>query len=244
MYELENRKAQIEAEEIDLKELFLVLKSKILVILLVTLLFAGGTGIATKFFITPMYSSSVQLYVTSKTSLTQLTDLTMGNQLTQDYMVIVKTRSVLETVIKKLDLDFDYKELEKKIAVSNPSDTRIMEISVSDSNPLMAKEITQELAEVTAKRISKKLDVKKPTIIEDAYLAEEPDSPSLQKNILIGALLGLVLASGIILTRHMLNDTIRSEEDIEKYLEINTLAKLPLNKGEKKRTKKVRKAGK
>lgn len=242
MYELENRNVPIEDDEIDLKELFLVLKSKILVIILIVLLGAGGAGVITKFFITPMYSSSVQMYVTSKAGLTQLTDLTMGNQLTQDYMVIVKTRSVLETVIKNLKLDMDYKELEEKITVSNPSDTRIMEIEVSEPKPSEAQKIAQELANVTAKRIAKKLDVKKPTIIEEAYLAEEPDSPSLLKNILIGALLGFVLSSGIILARHLLNDTIRSEEDIEKYLEINTLAKLPLSRGEKKRTKKVRKA--
>lgn len=242
MYELENKNVQIEDEEIDLKELFLVLKSKIFIILLVMLLGAGGAGVITKFLITPMYSSSVQMYVTSKAGLTQLTDLTMGNQLTQDYMVIVKTRSVLETAIENLELDMDYKELEEKITVSNPSDTRIMEIAVSDPKPSEAQKIAQELASVTAKRIAKKLDVKKPTIIENAYLAEKPDSPNLLKNILIGALLGFVLSSGIILVRHLLNDTIRSEEDIEKYLTINTLAKLPLNRGEKKRSKKVRKA--
>lgn len=239
MYELENENDEI---EIDLKELFFVLKQKILVILLTTVVFAGIIGGITKFLITPKYSSTAQLYVVSKSGLSQLSDLTMGNQLTQDYMVIVESRPVLEKVISNLKLDLDYKELKEKISIENPADTRIMQISVSDEDPEKAKEMTQELAEVTAKTVSRKMDVKAPTIIENAYLADEPDSPNLLKNVIIGAFLGFVLASAVIIVRHMMNDTIRKEEDIEKYLGINTLAKLPLAKGEKKRTKKVRKA--
>ena len=64
----------------------------------------------------------------SKSGISQLTDLTMGTQLTQDYMVIVKTRPVLEQVINDLKLDMDYKELSEKIKVENPTDTRIMQI--------------------------------------------------------------------------------------------------------------------
>src|SRR5699024_4310691 len=132
------------------------------------------------------------LYVVSKEGLSQLSDLTMGTQLTQDYMAIVETRTVLDKVIRNLKLDMDYKELSVKITVENPENTRIMAISVSDPSPKEAKRITQELAEVTAKTVSSKMDVKSPTIIENAYLADSPDSPSLLKNMLIGALLGFI----------------------------------------------------
>jgi len=228
--------------EIDLKELLFVLKNKILVILLTVILFAGTAGIITKFLITPMYSSTAQMYVVSKSSISQLTDLTMGNQLTQDYMVIVKSRPVLEDVIKKLKLKMDYKELGEQITVENPADTRLLQISVQDEDPAMAQKMTQQLAKTTAKTVAAKMDVKAPTIIENAYLADEPDSPDMKKNIILGALAGLVLCAGVISVRHILNDTIRKEEDIEKYLGLNTLAKIPLTKGEKQRTKKVRRA--
>ena len=128
MYELEND----DEIEIDLRELFLALKKKIVWILLTAIVFAGASGLITKFAMTPIYSSTAQLYVVSKGGLSQLTDLTMGSQLTQDYMVIVKTRPVLEQVIADLKLDMDYKELEKKITVENPSDTRIMQITSID----------------------------------------------------------------------------------------------------------------
>ena len=238
MYEFEND----DEIEIDLRELFLALKKKIVWILLTTFIFAGAAGLITKFAMTPIYSSTAQLYVMSKGGLSQLTDLTMGTQLTQDYMVIVKTRPVLDKVIEDLHLDIDYKELGDKVTVENPSDTRIMQITVTDKDPEVAREITQDLAEVTAKTVAKKMDVKSPTIIEKAYKAEDPDSPSLKKNVVIGALLGFILMAAAIVIQYLMNDTILKEEDIEKYLGINTLAQLPLVKGSKKRTKKVKRA--
>ena len=238
MYEFEND----DEIEIDLRELFLALKKKIAWILLTAIVFAGAAGLITKFAMTPVYSSSAQLYVMSKGGISQLTDLTMGTQLTQDYMVIVKTRPVLEQVIEDLHLDMDYKELGNKITVENPSDTRIMQITVTDKDPEVAKDITQDLAEVTADTVAKKMDVKPPAIIEKAYKAESPDSPSLKKNIVIGALLGFILMAAVIVIQYLMNDTILKEEDIEKYLGINTLAQLPLVKGAKKRTKKVKRA--
>lgn len=238
MYEFEND----DEIEIDLRELFLALKKKIAWILLTAFIFAGAAGLITKFAMTPIYSSTAQLYVVSKGGLSQLTDLTMGTQLTQDYMVIVKTRPVLDKVIEDLHLDMDYKELGDKITVENPSDTRIMQITVTDKDSEVAREITQDLAEVTSKTVAKKMDVKSPTIIEKAYKAEQPDSPSLKKNIVIGALLGFILMAAAIVIQYLMNDTILKEEDIEKYLGINTLAQLPLVKGTSKRTKKVKRA--
>ena len=102
--------------------------------------------------------------------------------------------------------------------------------------------IPQDLAEVTAKTVAEKMDVKSPTIIEKAYKADKPDSPSLKKNVLIGAVLGFILMAAAIVIQYLMNDTILKEEDIEKYLGINTLAQLPLVKGTTKRTKKVKRA--
>ena len=236
MYELENDEI-----EIDLGELFRILKSKILIILLTVVIFAGAAGVITKFAITPVYSSSVQLYVASSDGISSLWVLSKETQLTQDYMAIVKTRTVLDKVIDNLNLKMDDQQLGDKVTVENPADTRILKITVTDEDPKEAREIAQEVANITASTVSSKMDTKKPAIIENAYLADAPDSPSLKKNIAIGALIGLVLSAGYITLRFIFDDTIRKEEDIEKYLKINTLAKLPLARGDEKRRKKVRK---
>ncbi|MDD4369922.1 MAG: Wzz/FepE/Etk N-terminal domain-containing protein [Anaerostipes sp.] len=221
--------------EIDLRELFFVLKKNVLAMILAVIVFAGGAGVITKFAMTPSYSSTAQLYVLSKsTSLTQLTDLQLGTQLTQDYMVLVTTRPVLNQVIQDLKLSYTYEEMLAKVTVANPTDTRILTLTVSDSNPKLAQSMTQDLAKVTATRVAKKMDTDAPTILEDAYLPKLPDSPSLKKNVAIGGVLGLFLAMFIILVLHFMNDTIRTEDDIEKYLGLNTLASVPLDKDEQK----------
>lgn len=240
MYELEND----DEIEIDLRELFLALKEED------RLDFVDSNRLCRRIRTDHEVCDDTNLFFYStalcciKGGLSQLTDLTMGTQLTQDYMVIVKTRPVLEQVIADLKLDMDYKELEKKITVENPSDTRIMQITITDKDAALAQSITQDLAEVTAKTVAEKMDVKSPTIIEKAYKADKPDSPSLKKNVLIGAVLGFILMTAAIVIQYLMNDTILKEEDIEKYLGINTLAQLPLVKGTTKRTKKVKRARK
>ena len=229
--------------EIDLRELFYALKKHILIILAALLVGAVIAGAATKIFITPVYSAtSTMLVLTKETTLSSLADLQIGSQLTKDYNILITSRTVLQDVVDELKLDMDYKELEKKITVENPSDTRIMQITITDKDAALAQSITQDLAEVTAKTVAEKMDVKSPTIIEKAYKADKPDSPSLKKNVLIGAVLGFILMAAAIVIQYLMNDTILKEEDIEKYLGINTLAQLPLVKGTTKRTKKVKRA--
>ena len=84
-----------------------------------------------------------------------------------------------------------------------------------------------------------------PTIVEKAVVPEHPSSPNLIKNILSGALAGLILAMGLVILRFLMDDTIKTEEDVVKYLNLNTLAALPVDRKadpaggkKKKKTKK------
>ena len=139
-------KRQNEVIEIDLLELFYALKKQILWIILVaivggTLAFAG-----TKLLMTPMYeSTTTMLVLTKETTLSSLADLQMGTQLTNDYEILTVSRQVLERVIDDLNLDMEYEDLKKSVQISNPSDSRIMEISVTYTSPKLAKEIVDEL---------------------------------------------------------------------------------------------------
>ena len=122
--------------EIDLKELFGELISNWKIILVSTI-FAAIIGFSvSEFLITPKYESVSQMYVfTKSTSITSLADLQTGTSLTNDYMVVVAGRPVLEQVIKNLELDESYSSLRKKIDVTNPADSRILQISVTDEKP-------------------------------------------------------------------------------------------------------------
>lgn len=218
-----------EEMEIDLREIFQLLMSRVWIILLVGLIFAGTTGVVCKFLVTPLYRSTTQLCITgSKTTLSSLADLQIGSQLTQDYIVVTKSRPVLEQVIKNLELDMEHDELLGVTTVTNPTDTRILEISVTDPDPYMAKQIVDQYAEVSKKRIAEVMDIPEPRIVAEGYADDDKVSPTTGKNTVIAAFLGVFLACAVIIVRYILDDTIQSSDDIEKYLGLNTLGILPL----------------
>ena len=233
--------------EIDLKELFYVIKRKLWIILLTGIVGAGGFGLFTAMVMKPVYTSSTMLYIVNKTTtLTSLTDLQLGTQLTKDYKVLVTSRPVTAQVITNLDLNLSHEQLVKKIKVDNPTDTRILTISVEDTDPYMAKSIADEFASVASARMAEIMDSAPPNIVEEAYLPTQKTKPSITKNTMIGGLAGVFLAGAVILVLFVMNDAIKTPEDVEKYLGLNTLATIPVFEGEtgaKKKKSKRKKSG-
>ena len=217
--------------EIDLLELFQVLLQKAWAIILCLVVGACAAFGVTKTMITPMYSASSQIYILTKTtSVTSLADIQMGAQLTVDFEVLAKSRPVLEEVIDELNLDYTYEELVGMITTQNPSDTRILKMTVENEDPKLAKEIANAMAEVTAERVAYIMDTDKPKVVEEAVTPARPSSPSVLKNTALGGIAGAVLAVGVIVVIYLMNDTIQTEEDVRKYLNLHTLAALPLEK--------------
>lgn len=238
-------------DEIDLKEIFYALWHRILIILLAGILGGAIAGAYTKYMMTPVYtSSSMLLVLTKETTLSSLADLQIGSQLTNDYSVMTTSRPVLEEVIDNLNLQMDYEELERMITISNPEDTRILEISVEHPSPQMAMQIVNELSEVASEFIGDNMEVVPPKIIEEGIVPTEKTSPSTMRNTLLGILAGLFISGGIVVLMTVLNDSIKNEDDVEKYLGLSTLASVPDRKdyigGKKKksgRKKSTRKKG-
>lgn len=219
--------------EIDLMELFKALKRRIWVIMAVTILCGGIAGAFSKFVLTPQYTSTAMVYILSKeTTLTSLADLQIGSQLTKDYAVIVTSRPVLEDVIEKLEMDITYKDLKKKITIDNPKDTRILSISVQDPSPQMAKTIADEIANTSSEYIGDIMEMVPPKLIESGEVPIHKTSPSNAKNAVLGAMVGFVLVCGVIVLEVLMNDTIRTEDDVQKYLGLSVLAMVPERDGE------------
>ena len=160
-------------------------------------------------------------------------------------MVIVEGRPVLEQVIENLGLDETYSSLKKKVTLNNPSNSRILEITVRDANPSMAKKIADEIARVSVAFIQQKMDQDAPNIIQKGYSDGEPVSPNTMKNTAIGGVLGMFLAIAVIVVAYLFNDTIMNADDVQKKLGLNVLGTLPLEEaeydGEKERKRKRRK---
>lgn len=233
-----------EEVEIDLLEILRALKKKILVILIVGLIGGCIGGAYTQLFMTPVYSSTSSILVLSKeTTLTSLADLQLGASLTSDYTVLIKSSPVLEQVIKNLKLDMTAEQLRQNVAINNPTDTRILEITVSDTDPEMAKEIVDEIADVSSSYIGDKMEVIPPKVIEVGKIATKRTSPSVTKNAAMGLLLGIIACAAIVTVFAVMDDTMKTEEDVEKYLGVSVLAKIPdrkdyINMKNKKKNKK------
>ena len=229
-----------EEVEIDLLELLAALKRRIWLILLAAVIGGGIAGAFSKFVLTPQYTSTAMMYILSKeTTLTSLADLQIGSQLTKDYEVIVKSRPILEDVIQSLGLNLTHEELEEKITLENPTDTRILSISVEDPDPVMAKTIVDEIANASSEYIGDIMEMVPPKMIEDGEVPQKKSSPSNGRNAVLGALIAVMLVCGSVVLQVLLNDTVQTEEDVAKYPELTVLASVPERVGEVAEVKEV-----
>lgn len=228
--------------EIDLLEIYYLLKKRIWAIILAIVAGATIALVVTVTMMEPIYESSSMLYILNKsTSLTSLADIQLGTQLTKDYKILVTSRPVTSQVIENLDLNLTHEELVEKVEVGNPTDTRILTITVKDTNPMEAKAIADEMAKVSAARMGEIMDTTPPNIVEEAHLPEKPVSPSIKKNVALGgAGLGCVVIF-IIVVAYLMNDTLKNSDDIEKYLGLNTLGFIPEFEDEAAKNKKKKK---
>lgn len=222
---------------IDLAELFSVLWSKIYLIILVGLIAALAAFAGTKIFITPEYTSSTSMYMLTRSqsggTITS-SDLQTGTQLTQDYMEMVKSRSVLEQVISVLNLDMSTQELSSSVTTENKTNTRILTISVSNEDPELVQEIANTLRETVSVKIREIMEIDAVNTIEEANLPSAPSSPNVMRNTMLGGILGVLITAGILVIIFLFDDTIKTPDDVEHYLGLNVLTSIPVTEGEEK----------
>lgn len=226
--------------EIDLIELLYRLIEKLKWIVLAAALGAVAAGVWTFQFITPTYTATSKMYVlNANDSVVNLSDLQIGTYLAADYQEVFKNWHVHEMVIQRLGLPYSYGQMTKMIDVKNPTGTRILYISVTSENPDEAKAIADEYAKVAQEFIAAKMETKEPNIFEEALRPSAPSAPNNTRNVLIGFLLGALIAGGIITLQFITDDRIRTSDDIDKYLRMPTLGMVTLQKnlGDMKRSR-------
>ena len=226
--------------EIDLLEVFYVLLDKIWAIILSGVLAALVVVAATLLFVTPQYESTTKMYVLSKQDSNTLTsqDMQTSLSLTKDYAELIKSRTVTEGVITQLNLDMTHEELLKKMTVDSATDTSILSISVRDADPYVACEIANAIRDVAANHIKNVMDIDAVNVVETANIPEQKVSPSISKNGVIGGLVGVLIAAAVILISYLSNDTIKTQEDVERYLKLSTLGTIPMSEEDRKNKKK------
>lgn len=232
--------------EIDLGEVFHLLLSKLGVIILSGIVFCLAAVMGTMLLITPKYESTTKIVVLSKQDSSTLTnqDIQTSTSLTKDYAELIKSRTVTEGVIAQLKLDMTHEELLKKLSVDTPTDTRVVSITVTDTDPYTAAEIANAVRDIASKHIQQVMDIKAVNVVETANIPDEPSSPrspSVPKNGVIGGLLGILLAAAVVIIVYLTNDTVKTPEDVEKYLGLSVLGTIPYSSKMGKKSKKKKK---
>ena len=235
--------------EIDIGHILSILWEKILVIIATGIIVGLAGFLVSKFLITPKYESETKLYVLNRAndSATTVSDVQLSTQLTKDYQILVTSAPVMNQVIKELGLNMKASELASTISVDTPSDTRVLQITVTSDDPKRAKDIADKVAQVSSKKICDIMKIEQVNVIEEGSMSEEPAVDTVQKWTLIGLALGIVLSCAVIIIRSMLDDTVKTTEDVEKYFDLSTLAVIPISEemddglGKNKKSRKTKK---
>ncbi|MGO0055286.1 Wzz/FepE/Etk N-terminal domain-containing protein [Streptococcus suis] len=217
--------------EIDVLSLLKTIWRKKFFILVTAVLGAGLAFVYSSFLVTPQYDSTTRIYVVSQNveagaGLTNQ-ELQAGTYLVKDYKEIILSQDVLSRVKTELGLTED---ISNKISVSIPVDTRIVSISVRDADPNEAARIANSLRTFAAQKIVEVTKVSDVTTLEEAVPAEEPTTPNIKRNILLGLLAGGILATGIILAMEVLDDRVKRPQDIEEVMGLTLLGVVPDSK--------------
>ncbi|MCD8338495.1 MAG: Wzz/FepE/Etk N-terminal domain-containing protein [Lachnospiraceae bacterium] len=234
---------------IDLGEIVSFILSKIGYVILAVALCSILSFTITAWFITPQYTSTAKIYVLNRQSTDTVTssDITSSTYLTEDYIEMIQSRTVIEAVIAELGLDVDYDQLLSVVTVSAQSDTRVVSISVTDPDPYMARDIAEAICQASVTHIKEIMELESVNIVDAANIPTDKSSPSLTKNVLIAALLGMVASLAVLVVIFILDDKVKTPEDVEKYLGLSVLGSMPLDESlvrEKKNRKKRERAKK
>ena len=182
----------------------------------------------TAFLVTPMYRATSTIYVLSRRdSAINMSDLQIGTALTQDYIKVFDMWEVHEEVLTDQALPYSYAYMRKHLSVTNTANTRMLDITFTSPDPREAAGVANAYASIGSDYIAETMSTDRPNIMSVALAPANPYSPSMTKNVAIGFLLGGLLAAGIVFARMMLDDKIRTAEDIRRYTGLANLAIVP-----------------
>ncbi|WP_394238235.1 YveK family protein [Niallia oryzisoli] len=215
-------------ETIQLKEVLRMLRKRVGLILILTTLAVIAAGVMSYFVMPPIYQASTQLLVNktqSEQPLYSPGEVQTNLQLINSYNVIMKSPAILDQVIDELGIDLTVAELNEKMTVSSEEDSQVVNLTVQDTNPQMAADIANETAEVFREKIFTLMNIDNVNILSKAKVEQNPApiKPKPLLNMALALVIGFMLGVGIAFILEYLDNTIKSEQDIEKLLQVPVL---------------------
>ena len=218
--------------EIDLVEIWQVIKKQFGLLVVIVILCAILAGVISKFFIAPKYTSSSTIFLTPSISESGVVDFTSQNsneKLVNNVMALLVQDNILSEVAKQTGME-SIEELRDQIEVSNDTNTTLVKVEATTLDPKLSKNIVNSTVNVFIDTMQENLNLKNIEIVDKAKLSYEPSGPNIKKNILIGAAAGFVIDALIVVLKVLTNTRLKSKEEAEKYLNLPVFCELPVIK--------------
>ena len=231
MEQKQKSKAEV---EIDIIPILKALWTKLWLLLLVGVAFAGLAFGATKLLIKPTYRCSFTAYVNnqhaqlSKDSLTS-SDLNAAKQLVDTYVRIVRSNRILTAAAESISLDLPFSKLQKIVTADVQGETEIIAVHVENRDPQLAYDLANAIAKVAPQHMSDIVEGSSMKIIDYPVYNTTRYKPSYIRFSLLGFLFGVLLVAVIVIVRFVKDDTVRGEDDVEQRFGLPILGVLPDN---------------
>ncbi len=232
-------------EEIDLKELLLVYWKKKWFVAIVTLISIAIGYYYSYYHVVPKYESTTTLMLGKISNFssdsTEIRDdyqiaqseITINSSLVSTYSKLITSRTLVQKVIANLNLNLSEGAIIGSTIVSRVEQTQLIQIRVRNTNPELACKIANEIAKVFSEQIKDIYNINNVYIVDQAIPSGTPYNINHKKDLGISALIGFVLSSGLILLYYLLDNTVKSEEQLEENIGVKNLINIPLEKKQK-----------
>ena len=218
-----------DVQEIDLIDLFGYYMSRLWLLISAVVIGAVIAGAYTFYLVPNRFTAVSRMYMisASSSSVVDLSDLNIGASLSNDYVELMKSRPIIEDVINELGLGYTYEQVLDMIRLDVVTNTRIIKISATSTDPEEAMNIANQMARIAKIRLPKIMDAPSPSIAEEAVLPTQKSSPSLSRNVMMGSMVLLFLVLAILTIQYLMDDTVQTSEDVEKEFGILPMTVIP-----------------
>lgn len=218
-----------EMEEIDLLELFRAILKHIKLIIVLCILFGVGGFFGTKLLIAPVYTASTSIYLTPQIS--ESGSLDYNSQMANSKLVtnavnLLTQNNIMSEVAKDVGLE-SADSVKKLVSVTNESNTEIITISATTTDPKLSKDIANDTVSTFIRTMQKNLNVRNIEVVDKAKLSYIPSGPNVKKNTLLATMVGFVLGCGYATLRFLFDNRLRTKEEAERYLGIPVFCEIP-----------------
>lgn len=224
-------KTYVEQSELDLRELWVMLRRRLWIVLLIPLVAGVTAGFVSLYVLKPVYSASTTLWVIKEGTAAQITlsDVQLSRNLTKTYAEVAKSRAVMaEAMSLLMRTDITVQQLQARLKVTPVRDTEILSFTVEDGDPVMAARIADAVATAFKAQIRQIMKVENVAVVDLAMIPTQPIAPRPVRNVALALVVGIMGALGLAVLLEYLDTSIKSPDDVARHIGLPVLGLIPV----------------